>query len=255
LARTQIAGQLIWTNHSMTAIAPPTNFSDLPYELRSMIWTFTVDAQVKHIGKNLPDHGLSSEKAERRRQDPNQSELPSVIRILDFFKDSRLFCAKDNFQTFINCLPMSLICREARSHVGSFCQKNIQHMALEYFPMDTASTKEFNEDPEHALLRAKFTSSKAETLERFYPKPTSLTIRAEIRAFRSPKHLAQMVNHFFGNKVEQLILDFWGDEDAWCSPFWGSGDDDDDDSSNNVFPMDIPYQYVTISLLENLSFY
>jgi hypothetical protein len=249
----------------MAAIPPSTNFSDLPYELRSMIWTFTVDTQIKHIAENLPDHRLSSGKARRRRQaflnyqlDSDQSRLRLVVRIFDFFKDSRIFYAEDDFQTFINCLPMSLICREARSHVGSFCRKNILHMAFEYFPMDAASIKEFNEDPGLAPERAKFASSTAETLERFYPEPTSLTVRAAMRSFRSPEHLAQMVNRFFGNKVERLILNFRGNyDDVWRNPFWGSGDDDDDDdyrddnssddSSDGVKNMESPCLYVTIS--------
>jgi hypothetical protein len=53
-----------------------------------MIWTFAVNAQIKHIARNLPNHCLSSEKAERRRQaflgyqpKPYQTKLPLKLRI------------------------------------------------------------------------------------------------------------------------------------------------------------------------------
>jgi hypothetical protein len=209
--------------------------------------TFAVDAQIKQIARNLPNHRLSSEKAERRRQAflGHQTELPLKLRIWDFYNDCKIYHEEDDFQTFINSLPISTICREARFHAGYFCRTNIVHMALEYIPVDAKSIKAFKEDPELVSLRAQFASPKAETLERFYAEPTTVTVRAGMRAFRSPEHLAQILNRFFGKKVERLILDFWGDSDARHGPFWGDDDDDDDRMG------ELPDLYVTISFLEN----
>jgi hypothetical protein len=55
-------------------------------------------------------------------------------------------------------------------------------------------------------------------------------VPAGMRAFRSLEHLAQILNRSFGNKVERLILDFYGDSGARRGSFWGDDDDDDDDN-------------------------
>jgi len=70
------------------------------------------------------------------------------------------------------------------------------------------------------LLRDALCSSGAETLDHIYAQPTMLTVYGERRRFKSPEYLAQIVNRFFGNKVERLILELraWAGERS--EPFW-----------------------------------
>lgn len=72
--------------------ANPTNSLDLPYELRSEIWTFAAVAQIQHIAISLPRR-LSRESAERRRQAfigqdqiPLEETKPLMLSIRDLMK-------------------------------------------------------------------------------------------------------------------------------------------------------------------------
>jgi len=124
-------------------VLEPTNFSQLPYELRSMIWTLAAVVQIQHITDTLP-RMFSSESAERRRQtfmgydslSPDQTKLPLILRIMDPYAGCSIRLEEDGFEGFVNCLPMSAVCREARSHAAGHCRTLVTHMALEYDRFD-----------------------------------------------------------------------------------------------------------------------
>jgi hypothetical protein len=203
------------------------NFPQLPYELRSMIWTLAAIVQVQHIANTLPDR-LSNESAERRRQAfvghdnlrSDQTRLPLLLNILDPYGGRKIRLDEDGFEAFVNCLPMSAVCGEARSHAALFCRTLAPHMVLEYHNVNLGMLEPPEEAAQPMLLRDALCSSGAETLEHVYAQPTTLTVYGGRRRIKSPEYLAHIVNRFFGNKIERLILELRVQSGERNLPFW-----------------------------------
>lgn len=204
----------------------PTKFSELPRELRSEIWTLAAIAQIQHIADNLPSR-FSCDSAERRRQVfigqdklPLEEAKPLMLSIRDHYECRRIRLEEDGFEAFVNCLPMSGVCREARSYAARFCRTYVTHMALSYCHLDQGSLAAPEKDAQPVLLRDEHCSPTAETLEHVHAQPTTVTVYGERRRIKSPAYLAQIINRFFGNKVKRLILELV----AWAGernePFW-----------------------------------
>lgn len=204
----------------------PNNFSRLPIELRSEIWTLAAIAQIQYITDSLPCR-FSRDSAERRRQafigqdkfSLDQTK-PLILSIRDPYEGRRMRLEEDEFETFVNCLPISAVCREARSYAARFCRTYVTHMALRYLHDDQGSLGAPEDDAQPILLRDGLCSPAAETLEHVYAQPTTVTVYGGRRRIKSPAYLAHILHYFFGNKVERLILELvaWGGERN--EPFW-----------------------------------
>lgn len=94
-------------------------------------------------------------------------------------------------------------------------------MALSYYHLDLGPLGAPEKDAHPLLLRDELCSPTAETLEHVYSQPTTVTVYGGRRIIKSPAYLAQIVNRFFGNKLERLILEMVGWPGEYKEPFFG----------------------------------
>ena len=213
--------------HSMAATTF-TQFTNLPKELRIPIWLQAIATQVQDIADGLP-RWFCGGWAERRRQailgyDTLPSSQPKRflrVYIRDPYEGRKMLLEEDDFETFINCLPISAVSRESRTLVAEFCRTLAVHMEFEYTTSNLLSLEPPEDGAEPVLLRDALCNPAAETLEHFYAQPTTLTVLGRRGEFKSPKHLVDMVNRFFGEKIERLILELWIESgDPQERPYW-----------------------------------
>jgi hypothetical protein len=205
-------------------------FPELSFELRTMIWLRAIAAQVQDLTDSLP-RWFSGEWAERRRQafighdnlPPSKTRLLLKVRIRDPYNGRKMRLEEDDFETLVNCLPISAVCREARAHAGEFCCTLAPHVQFEYDTSQLWSLDAPEDGADPVLLRYVHCISGAETLEHVFAQPATLTVYGGRGRFKSPEHLVDMVNRFFGNRIERLILELWIDScDPLERPYWAT---------------------------------
>jgi hypothetical protein len=224
------------SNLSNMAARTFTQFPELPLELRNMIWVHAISTQIQDITASLPAW-LPGDWAERRRQaftghdslPPRRHRRFLQVRIRDPYDGRKIRLEEDDFETLVNCLPLSAVCREARANTAESCWALATHIHFKYDAHEFWSLGA--PDPEHesepVLLRDLHCIPGAETLEHVFAQPTTLTINGGRGQFKSPEHLVEVVSRFFGNRVERLILEFWiNHSDPPERPYWAHYDPD-----------------------------
>ncbi|KAG6355065.1 hypothetical protein INS49_004146 [Diaporthe citri] len=194
----------------------PTTFTPFPElvpELRTMIWMQAIAAQVKDIADSLPPRAYSPWSSRRRQafvghdsSKPGRPRACLEVHIRDPYDGRKMRLEQDEFEAFVNCLPISAVCREARARAAEFCVALVPHILFKYYRGELGDV---HCDP------------KAETLEHVLSEPTTLTVFGRMGEFNSPEQLVGIVSRFFGNKIERLILQlFTRADDEQELPYW-----------------------------------
>jgi len=183
-------------------------FPELASELRHRIWEYAIAIHVQDIANGLPPW-FENSRAERRRQalvgGISGKPKPALrVYILDPYHGLKLRL-EDEFETLVDCLPISAVSYETRVCVTEFCRLLVPHIRFEYETTPLWSLEPPTKDDEPVLLRNLEWSRKAETLERAIPQPTTLTV--EMGNFESVDHFVGMVSRLFGNRIQRLVLD------------------------------------------------
>ncbi|KAF2712259.1 hypothetical protein K504DRAFT_464342 [Pleomassaria siparia CBS 279.74] len=183
-----------------------TTFTQLPRELRDMIWSLAAPIQYQYIVDSQPISCISP-RAERLRQAfvghenlPHDTEKqPLRVYIYDSCNRDNLRLGGNEFQTLVNCLPMATVCSEARSQATTFCHAQIGLVNLFYAidaPNEPSDTGDTISEPI------------------FLPRTTVMITNAKNKkdgpkGFNSGEHLVDIVNRVFGSCVERIILNSW----------------------------------------------
>ena len=183
-------------------------FTELPLELRNQIWEFAIASHVENTGNRLP-RWFVSPWAERRRQAivggfPGKERPPLCVRILDPYDGLKIRLDEDDFESFVDCFPISAVCRETRVNVAEFCRPLVPHVQLDYSTFPIWSLKPPKKGAEPVLLRNLHCLPGAETLEHVFSQPETLTLN--VTWFKSATHLVGMLVRFFGYKIQRLII-------------------------------------------------
>lgn len=205
-----------------------THFPELAGELRSIVWVHAIDAQIKDITDGLP-RWCVGQSAERRRQafvghdnlPPRKARLLLRVRIRDPYNGRKMRLEEDDFETLVNCLPLSAVCREARAHAAEMCQALAPHVRFDYDTRELWSLDPPEDDADPILLRDVHCLPGAESLEHAFSQPTTLTVYGGRAQFKSPQHLVALISRFFGTRIERLVLELWIDaHDRRARPYW-----------------------------------
>jgi len=184
-------------------------FPELALELRRRIWDYAIAIHVQDITNGLPPW-FENPWAERRRQAlaggiSGKPKLALCVRILDPYKGMKLRLEEDDFETLVDCLPISAVSYEVRICVSEFCQLLVPHVQFKYETTPLWSLKPPTKDTRPVLLRSLEWSCEAETLAHVFPQPTTLTVL--MGEFESAEHFVELVSRFFGNRLQRLVLD------------------------------------------------
>ncbi|KAF4637349.1 hypothetical protein G7Y89_g708 [Cudoniella acicularis] len=180
-----------------------------------MIWKYAIASHIQDIVDRLPRWFERFSWAERRRQAlvgglPGKDRLPLHVHIRDPYDGLKLRFEEDDFETLVDCLPISAVCRETRVRVTEFCQLLVPHVRFQYLPSTLWSLKPPKEGTQPVVLRNVHCLPGAETLEHAFSQPTTLTVNAG--QFKSAEHIVGMVSRFFGDKIQRLVLELWHNE-------------------------------------------
>jgi hypothetical protein len=193
-------------------------FLELDPELRNRIWEFAITSYIQDVADRLPP-SFNRPWAERRRQaivgySLGKDRLALSVRIRDPFNGLKLDFEKDEFESLVDCFPISSVCYETRINVAKFCRLLVPHVRFNY---DT-----------HTLLcampRVEYDTSTLWSLEppppssshwlpgfgnfkRVFTRPTTLTVNAD--QFRSAEHLVGTVLWLFGNRIQRLVINLY----------------------------------------------
>jgi hypothetical protein len=127
---------------------------------------------------------------------------PLRVYVHGSYDKDRLRLGINEFQTFVNCLPMATVCSEARSHAANFCRAQVG-LANLFYDIDAPN------DP---------SDIRDEVSEPIFMQPTTVMVtnvddrEDGPKGFDSGEHLVDVVNRVFGSCVEQIIFSAW---------FWG----------------------------------
>jgi hypothetical protein len=184
-------------------------FPELALELRNIIWKYTITSHIQDITSRLPPW-FENLWAERRRQAlvgslPGKNRLALRVYIRDPYNGLKLRFEEDDFESLVDCLPLSAVCRETRIHVAEYCHSLVPHVQFEYDTSTLWSLEPPEDGAQPVVLRNVHCLPGAETLEHVFSRPTTLTVNAG--EFKSAEHLVAMVFRFFGNRVRRLVLD------------------------------------------------
>ncbi|KAF2448830.1 hypothetical protein P171DRAFT_220049 [Karstenula rhodostoma CBS 690.94] len=120
-----------------------------------------------------------------------------------------------------DCLPMSAVCHEARSHASHFCRSQMQFIDVHFSNDDNPGEHRDvqNEADTLHLVNMQPTTvimTKTTIYDEPYDQPT-----INLFQFASAAHLVDAVTELFGNGVERLILNVWaGSLDAIDTMYW-----------------------------------
>jgi len=172
-------------------------FLEPALELRSKIWGYAIAIHVQDIANSLSPCTENS-WAERRRHilvGGTSRELNPALHffILDLHRGQNLFFVKDEFKTFISCLPISTVSYATRLCAIEFCQLLVSHIRFIYKTHEPWGTP--TEDAQPIL------PGNSEILHR----PTTLTV--ETGCFESVENFVGMVSRVFGDSLHHLVLD------------------------------------------------
>lgn len=170
-------------------------FPELVPELRNRIWQFAIASHIQDIADRLP-RWYNSSWAERRRQAIvggllGKGRLPLYVHIRDPYNGLKLRFEEDEFESLVDCFPISAVCHETRINVAKFCQLLAPHMQFEYDTSTLWSLKPPKKGAEPVVLRSIHYLPSAETLEHVFAQPTTLTVNAG--QFKSAEHLVEIV--------------------------------------------------------------
>jgi len=186
-------------------------FPELAPELRNRIWKIAITSYIQDVADRLPRWFISS-WAERRRQAivsclPGKDRLPLALYVYlrDPYNGLKLRFEEDEFESLVDCFPISSVCHETRMNVAEFCRLLAPHVRFEYDTSTLWSLKPPEKGAEPVVLRSSHWLPGAETLERVFAQPTTLTVNAGL--FRSAEHLVGIVFRFFGNRIQRLVMD------------------------------------------------
>lgn len=114
----------------------------------------------------------------------------------------------NEFQTFVNCLPVAAVCSEARSVTAAFCRTQAPSVDLFYAPGPPSGVQVPVGDEDE---------SEADISESILAKPTTVMLTygrhesGDLPGFESAAHLVDVVERVFGNGVERIVLGPWLD--------------------------------------------
>lgn len=185
-------------------------FPELVPELRNRIWEFAIVSSIQDIAVQLPRWFYSS-WAERRRRaivaslsGENKTTL-LYVHIRDPYNGLKLRFEEDEFETLVDCLPISAVCRETRMIVAEFCQSLVPRMQFKYDTSHLWSLERPKQGAAPIVLRSVHSNPRAETLEHVFSQPTALAVNAG--HFKSAEHLVGMIFRFFGSRIRRLVMD------------------------------------------------
>ncbi|KAH7138192.1 hypothetical protein B0J11DRAFT_563215 [Dendryphion nanum] len=177
-----------------------TTFTQLPRELRDMIWS-----EAAAIQYQLYLAELAASSADRVREafigydnvPPDVRRQPLRVYVRESHQKDKLRVVVNEFQILVNRLPMATVCFEARSQAAQYCRDQIKTMNL-FYAIDAPDAP---------------SSVGYDILEPVFVKPTTVMVtksdyHVKPGCFDSPEHLVDVVNRVFGSGVEQINLDF-----------------------------------------------
>jgi hypothetical protein len=198
-------------------------FPELAPELRNRIWEFAIVSHIQDIADRLP-RWFNSSWAERRRQAivgslPGKDRLALYIHIRDPYNGLKLRFEEDEFESFVDCFPISAVCHETRMNVAEFCRLLAPHVRFEYDTSTLWSLKPPEKGAEPVVLRSLHWLPGADTLEHVFAQPTTLTVNAG--RFKSAEHLVGIVFRFFSNRIQRLVMNLRvGDNKPVKRAYW-----------------------------------
>lgn len=196
------------------------HFPELAGELRTLIWKHALVAEVKAITDGLPAWCLG-DQAERRRQafvghdnlPPRRPRMHLRVRVRDPYEGRKMRLEEDDFETLVNCLLLSAVCREARAQAVEICRTLAPHVCFEYDTKDLGYLEPPEDCAEPVLLRDVHCVPGSDSLEHVTSEPTTLTVKYGAKLpVKSPERFGSLIGRFFGRKIENLNFELWINE-------------------------------------------
>jgi hypothetical protein len=200
-----------------------TLFPELPFELRSLIWSQATATQIQDNKNKLP-HRLQKFVSPSSLL-ANKMKLPFTMRIRDPYEGRNIFLEQNDFDTFVNRLSISAVCRESRARTVEFCRVISPHVQLDYYTTEVWCFKPPVKNEALVLLR-NVHNTRLEPLDCFIAHPKILTVDGGKGQFKSPEQLVDIVSRFCGDMIERLILKLWiENDDPLESAYWSDSVD------------------------------
>src|SRR4051812_20936313 len=110
-------------------------FMELAPELRSKIWELAIATHVQDLVERLPRWMTGAFGRRKQVLIGNEAavdRIALVLRLRDPYDGLKMCLEEDDFETLIDCLTITAVCREVRRNVAEFCTSMVPHMWLDY---------------------------------------------------------------------------------------------------------------------------